>query len=93
MKGVQILRVIRTIVVTVLGAVLVVAGVVMLVTPGPGLVAIAAGLAVLATEFDWARDLRDRARHRLRGIRHLRSEPLDHPELTRQQVASRERAA
>ena len=36
------------------------AGVVMLVTPGPGWVTIALGLAILAGEFVWARRLLDR---------------------------------
>ena len=34
---------------------LLVAGIAMLVLPGPGWLTIAAGLAVLATEFAWAR--------------------------------------
>ena len=41
------------------GGVVVLAGIVMLVLPGPGLLTIAAGLALLALEFDAARDLRD----------------------------------
>jgi hypothetical protein len=45
--------------------VLVAAGVVMLVTPGPGLLVVAAGLAVLAREFRWARRLLASARERL----------------------------
>ena len=42
------------------GFTLLVAGLVMLVTPGPGWVTIALGLAVLAAEFVWARRLLDR---------------------------------
>jgi uncharacterized protein (TIGR02611 family) len=38
---------------------LLLAGIVMLVFPGPGLVTIAAGLAILAREFQWARTLLD----------------------------------
>ena len=41
--------------VTVAGPLLVLAGVAMLVLPGPGLVVIAAGLALLALEYEWAR--------------------------------------
>ncbi|HCB07780.1 MAG TPA: PGPGW domain-containing protein [Nocardioides sp.] len=41
--------------VTVAGPLLVVAGVAMLVLPGPGLVVIALGLALLALEYNWAR--------------------------------------
>lgn len=55
--------------VSVVGTLLLAAGVVMLVTPGPGLLAIIAGLAVWAREFRWARSLLDRARQRLRGGR------------------------
>ena len=40
--------------VAVLGGALVVAGVAMLVLPGPGLLVVVAGFAVLATEFVWA---------------------------------------
>jgi uncharacterized protein (TIGR02611 family) len=42
------------------------AGAVMLVTPGPGLVVIVAGLAILATEFTWAEILLERARRQAR---------------------------
>ncbi len=41
--------------VTVAGPLVVLAGIAMLVLPGPGLVVIAAGLAVLALEYPWAR--------------------------------------
>lgn len=68
MKGVR--RATRVVGTTVVGAVLLVAGLVMLVTPGPGLVAIAGGLAVLAREFTWARRLLERIRIRLTTPRH-----------------------
>lgn len=45
-----------------LGSVLVLAGVAMLVLPGPGLLVIIAGLAVLASEFAWAEYLLDKAK-------------------------------
>lgn len=48
--------------VMVVGLVLLGGGVVMLVTPGPGLLLIVAGLAVLATEFVWAEKMLDRAK-------------------------------
>ena len=41
--------------VTVAGPLVVLAGFAMLVLPGPGLLAIAAGLALLALEYEWAR--------------------------------------
>jgi hypothetical protein len=43
-------------------------GIVMLVTPGPGWLSIAAGVALLAEDFEWARRWRERLResgHRL----------------------------
>jgi putative transmembrane protein PGPGW len=43
------------VVVTVAGPLVIVAGIAMLVLPGPGLVVMAAGLALLALEYPWAR--------------------------------------
>lgn len=45
----------RRIVVGVVGATVLAIGVVMLVTPGPALVVIPVGLAILSIEFTWAR--------------------------------------
>jgi uncharacterized protein (TIGR02611 family) len=42
---------------TVAGLVLLIAGIAMLALPGPGWLTIAAGLAILAREFHWARRL------------------------------------
>jgi uncharacterized protein (TIGR02611 family) len=44
---------------TVAGGVVLVAGIAMLLLPGPGWLTIAAGLAILATEFVWARRMLD----------------------------------
>ncbi len=44
----------KRIAVAIVGSVLLVAGVAMLALPGPGLLIVFAGLAVLATEFAWA---------------------------------------
>lgn len=46
------------------GMAVVVAGIVMLVLPGPGLLVIVAGLSILAIEFAWAQRLRDQAKDR-----------------------------
>jgi uncharacterized protein (TIGR02611 family) len=48
--------------VTILGAALLAVGLAMMVLPGPGILVIVAGLAVLATEYVWARSLLDKAR-------------------------------
>ena len=58
-------RLARRIVIGVIGGTLVVFGLIMLVTPGPGLVGIAAGLAVLAVEFTWARIWLKRLRRKM----------------------------
>jgi len=45
----------RRIVIGVVGATVLIIGVVMIVTPGPALVVIPVGLAILSIEFTWAR--------------------------------------
>jgi uncharacterized protein (TIGR02611 family) len=59
-----ILRSGKRVAVTVVGIALLAAGLVMIVTPGPGLVVMIAGLAVLATEYAWARRALEKARER-----------------------------
>jgi uncharacterized protein (TIGR02611 family) len=49
------------VVVAIAGSAVIAAGFAMLVLPGPGLVAILLGLAILSTEFKWARRFLDRA--------------------------------
>jgi uncharacterized protein (TIGR02611 family) len=45
----------KRIVISVIGGTILLGGIVMLVTPGPGVVAILLGLGILAIEFAWAR--------------------------------------
>ena len=54
----------KRIVVFVIGVALLAGGLAMLVLPGPGLLVIIAGLAVLATEFVWAEVALDKAKTR-----------------------------
>jgi uncharacterized protein (TIGR02611 family) len=49
------------------------AGTVMLVTPGPGWVAIFAGLALLAREFEWAKRLLERGKRAVKKARTRKS--------------------
>jgi Putative transmembrane protein (PGPGW) len=49
-------------VVLVVGVALLAVGFIMMVTPGPGILFLVAGLAVLATEFAWAEHLLTKAR-------------------------------
>ena len=65
------LRRARTVGVTILGVTAVLLGVLMLVLPGPGLLVILAGLALLATEYAWARWLLHRAREKTARLRVL----------------------
>jgi uncharacterized protein (TIGR02611 family) len=51
------------------GFLLLAAGVVMLVLPGPGWITIFAGLALLASEFEWAERLLDRLKAAVHRIR------------------------
>jgi Flp pilus assembly protein TadB len=55
-------RPLRRVLVLIAAAVLIVAGVAELVLPGPGLLVLAAALAVLALEFEWARRWLERSR-------------------------------
>ncbi len=55
----------RRTVVTVVGLTVLIIGVVMLVTPGPGIVVIPVGLAILGLEFAWARHWLKRIREKI----------------------------
>ncbi|CAH2029898.1 PGPGW domain-containing protein [Trichlorobacter ammonificans] len=52
----------RRLIVAVIGGTVLIAGIVMIVTPGPAVVVIPLGLGILATEFVWARHLLQRVR-------------------------------
>jgi len=63
----MLMRTARRLVVAVIGGTVLVLGLVMLVTPGPGIAAIVGGLAILASEFVWARLLLRRVKRRVQG--------------------------
>jgi uncharacterized membrane protein HdeD (DUF308 family) len=70
-------RTVKTIVVAVLGGLLTLAGIGLLVLPGPGFVLVAAGLAVLATRFSWAKKPLDYAKGKAeQGIEEVGRSPL-----------------
>jgi hypothetical protein len=56
------MHVLKRFAVTLVGGALLALGLAMMVLPGPGILVIVAGLAVLATEYVWARRLLKRAR-------------------------------
>lgn len=51
------MAVVKRSIVTVLGALVVALGIALMVLPGPGILLVVVGLAILATEYAWARDL------------------------------------
>lgn len=57
---------IRVLAVLVIGGLTLVAGLIMIVTPGPAIVFIPLGLAILSLEFMWARRLKKRTLRMLR---------------------------
>lgn len=70
--------------VTVVGALVICAGIVMMVTPGPGIVAIVVGLAILATEWDWADRWLATARKKAHEAR-MKAEAMD-PRVRRRRI-------
>jgi uncharacterized protein (TIGR02611 family) len=74
-------RVVRRIVVAVLGGTVLLFGALLIVLPGPAFLVIPAGLAILATEFAWARLWLRRARRavRARMPRRKRTPPPPEP--------------
>ena len=56
----------RRVAITAFGFLALIAGLLMLVLPGPGILVTLLGLALLATEHDWAKDLQAWARRRLK---------------------------
>jgi tellurite resistance protein TerC len=58
----MILRQAKRLIILVFGSTVLLIGIALLVLPGPGLVIIPIGLAILATEFAWARRLLQRVK-------------------------------
>jgi uncharacterized protein (TIGR02611 family) len=56
----------RRVAVTVVGTVVTIVGLALCVLPGPGILTVAAGLAILATEYEWARRLLHKVRQKAR---------------------------
>ncbi|WP_243597507.1 PGPGW domain-containing protein [Thermobifida halotolerans] len=71
-----VLRLTWRITIGVIGSVILLGGAVMCVTPGPGIGGIIVGLAILATEFSWARHLLWRARRYASQMRSQATEKL-----------------
>jgi uncharacterized protein (TIGR02611 family) len=63
------------VVVLVVGILIILAGLAMLALPGPGWAAIFLGLALLATEFDWAQRLLHRVRDKVQAATRKATDP------------------
>lgn len=61
-------KIVRRIIVSVVGATVLLIGIALLVLPGPAFIVIPIGLAILATEYAWARHWLKRARQIASGI-------------------------
>lgn len=59
----------KRLIVIVIGFTILAAGIAMIVLPGPAVVVIPVGLALLATEFIWARKLLDTVKERIERMR------------------------
>src|SRR5205823_11958173 len=70
---------VRRLIVFVIGSTILIAGLLMLVLPGPGILVIIVGLAILATEFVWAERLLIRARERVARVAQKLRKPKNDP--------------
>jgi tellurite resistance protein TerC len=59
----------RKIVVAIMGGTVLLIGVVMIVAPGPAIVVIPIGLAILATEFAWAKHYKEKLEAKWANLR------------------------
>ncbi|HEX6845000.1 MAG TPA: PGPGW domain-containing protein [Actinomycetota bacterium] len=77
----------KRVAVTIAGFVVLLAGVAMLVLPGPGIVVIIAGLAILSTEYVWAQRLLAKAREKAEQAKDAVFKKKDAGETTAEDVA------
>ena len=62
------IKIVRRIIVTVIGATVLLIGIALLVLPGPAFIVIPIGLAILATEYAWARHWLRKVRQIAKGV-------------------------
>jgi uncharacterized protein (TIGR02611 family) len=62
------IKIVRRIIVTVIGATVLLIGIALLVLPGPAFIVIPIGLAILATEYAWARHWLRKVRQMANGV-------------------------
>ena len=69
------IKIVRRVIVSVVGATVLLIGIALLVLPGPAFIVIPIGLAILATEYAWARHWLKKARRIAGGVISGRSAP------------------
>ena len=69
------MRLLRRTVIAIVGGTVVLIGIVMIVLPGPAILVIPAGLAILALEFVWAKRLLEKFRQHLPGKKSPQAQP------------------
>ena len=67
----------RKILIGLMGGTVLLIGIIMLVTPGPAVVVIPIGLAILATEFAWARRYKDKLEEKWHALRNRRKKVVE----------------
>lgn len=64
----MVVKTARKVVIFIIGSTIVLIGIIMIVAPGPAVIVIPAGLAVLGTEFLWAKLLLKRMKAKTQGV-------------------------
>ena len=73
----MILTTCRKILIALVGGTVLILGVIMLVTPGPAIVVIPVGLAILATEFAWAKRYKCKLEEKWHALRNRRKKVVE----------------
>jgi uncharacterized protein (TIGR02611 family) len=81
--NVENIKIVRRIIVSVVGATVLLIGIALLVLPGPAFIVIPIGLAILATEYAWAR-------HWLRKVRQVANRVISGRDATNQNRQARD---
>jgi uncharacterized protein (TIGR02611 family) len=81
--NVENIKVVRRVIVSVIGATVLLIGVALLVLPGPAFIVIPIGLAILATEYAWARRWLKKVRQMASNVVSTRSSERPIPEDSR----------
>ena len=73
----MILTTCKKIMIGLIGGTVLILGIIMLVTPGPAVIVIPVGLAILATEFAWAKHYKDKLEEKWCALRNRRKKVVE----------------